>query len=300
MVLSTSATCQPLVVETPGARLAVCDYAGRSEPVVLLHGGPGCPDYLGPVAASLALGHRAVTFDQRGVGRSAALNGRFGVSDYLGDLEAIRARLGIDRWHVFGHSWGGLLAQLYARAHPDRVRSLFLCSASLGVGADWERTQQAAVRYNRRQAGSLGMLALGLWSLLLPLPNPVGHWATERLFRVVWRNYFRDPRRAPPADERWLAGVNGRAMSATARTVRRTGAEALPDARSSGAWPVLVLYGEHDIYGDGVEVVFARFPAARHIILGGSGHLPWLQAPEAFAEVLRQFYPMAAPTAHDD
>jgi dihydrofolate reductase len=121
----------------------------------------------------------------------------------------VRSSLGITTWHIFGHSWGGLLAQLYARAYHDRVRSLFLSSPSLGVGTD------------RRQSSPLSFLALGRWPILLTAAN---------LFRRVWRNYFPHPRQAPSVDAAWLRGVNGWAMAATADALARAAGSCLPSA----------------------------------------------------------------------
>lgn len=97
-------------------------------PVVFLHGGPGsgCEPYhrrfFDPA------GYRIVLFDQRGSGRSrphAALEGNT-TQALVADMEAIREKLGIDRWVVFGGSWGSTLALAYAQAHPGRVRGLIL------------------------------------------------------------------------------------------------------------------------------------------------------------------------------
>jgi pimeloyl-ACP methyl ester carboxylesterase len=49
--------------------------------------------------------------------------------------------MGVESWHVLGHSWGGLLAQAYIAAYPEKVTSLVLSSSSLGVGRDWKRTK---------------------------------------------------------------------------------------------------------------------------------------------------------------
>ncbi len=103
-------------------------------PIVFLHGGPGagCEPYhrrfFDPEI------YRIVLFDQRGAGRSrphASLE-RNTSQDLVSDLERIRERLGIDRWVVFGGSWGSTLGLLYAEAHPQRVlalilRGIFLC-----------------------------------------------------------------------------------------------------------------------------------------------------------------------------
>lgn len=97
-------------------------------PVVFLHGGPGGGSsardrrYFDPTH------YRIIVHDQRGAGRSSPLGEhRENTTELLvEDLERMRVHLGIDRWHVFGGSWGSTLALAYAQAHPDRVRTLTL------------------------------------------------------------------------------------------------------------------------------------------------------------------------------
>lgn len=103
-------------------------------PVVFLHGGPGsgCEPYHRRFFDPRH--YRIVLFDQRGCGRStphAELAGN-NTPALVADIELIRERLGIDRWLVFGGSWGSTLALVYAQAHPQRVlglvlRGIFLC-----------------------------------------------------------------------------------------------------------------------------------------------------------------------------
>ena len=97
-------------------------------PVVVLHGGPGggCSPamrrYFDPNA------YRVILFDQRGCGRSrphASVEANT-TWHLVRDIEQIRETLGIDRWIVFGGSWGATLALIYAQAHPDRVTNLIL------------------------------------------------------------------------------------------------------------------------------------------------------------------------------
>ncbi len=108
----------------------------NGAPVVFLHGGPGAgasPDH----RRFFDPGHyRIVIFDQRGAGRSTPLGelANNTTQDLIGDIEALRAHLGIERWLVFGGSWGSTLGLAYAQAHPERVtglilRGIFLCSA---------------------------------------------------------------------------------------------------------------------------------------------------------------------------
>ncbi|GAA0263600.1 prolyl aminopeptidase [Rhodanobacter caeni] len=100
----------------------------QGKPVVFLHGGPGggtnpkCRRFFDPVV------YRIVLFDQRGCGKStphAELSGNT-TWDLVADIERVRAHLGIDRWQVFGGSWGSTLALAYAQTHPDKVTELVL------------------------------------------------------------------------------------------------------------------------------------------------------------------------------
>jgi len=97
-------------------------------PVVFFHGGPG--GGIDPMHRRFfdPAKYRIVLFDQRGCGQStphAELRENT-TWDLVADAERIREHLGIDRWHVFGGSWGSTLSLAYAVKHPDRVRSLTL------------------------------------------------------------------------------------------------------------------------------------------------------------------------------
>ena len=106
-------------------------------PVVFVHGGPGAGTaplhrrYFDPRH------YRIVLFDQRGAGRSTPTGE---IADnttqlLLSDMEALRRHLGIDKWFLFGGSWGSSLALAYGEAFPDRcrgfiLRGIFLCRSS--------------------------------------------------------------------------------------------------------------------------------------------------------------------------
>ncbi len=103
-------------------------------PVLFVHGGPGagCESYhrrfFDPAR------YRIILFDQRGCGRSTphAELKENSTQHLIADMEAIRELLGIERWLLFGGSWGSTLSLAYAQAHPERVaglilRGIFLC-----------------------------------------------------------------------------------------------------------------------------------------------------------------------------
>src|SRR3954465_6590654 len=100
----------------------------RGVPVVFLHGGPGAGS--SPVHRQFfdPAFYRIVVLDQRGAGRSTPLGElRDNTTPHLiGDLERLRRHLGIERWVVFGGSWGSTLAIAYAEHHPRRVKALVL------------------------------------------------------------------------------------------------------------------------------------------------------------------------------
>lgn len=98
------------------------------KPVVLLHGGPG-----GGCSPKMRRFHdpakyRIILFDQRGSGRSTPHADLVDNTtwDLVADIERLREKLDIDRWQVFGGSWGSTLALAYAQRHPQRVSALVL------------------------------------------------------------------------------------------------------------------------------------------------------------------------------
>jgi proline iminopeptidase len=118
------------MLDMPGGHRVYVEQCGRADgvPVIVLHGGPGGGCSPG-MRRFFDPGHyRAVLFDQRGCGRStphASVENNT-TWDLVADIERIRVDLGIDRWIVFGGSWGACLALIYAQAHPDRVEALVL------------------------------------------------------------------------------------------------------------------------------------------------------------------------------
>ncbi len=100
----------------------------KGKPVVFLHGGPGGGSDPKVRRFFHPEKYRIVLFDQRGCGKStpyASIEANT-TWDLVSDIETLRAHLGIDRWQVFGGSWGSTLALAYAEKHPDRVTELVL------------------------------------------------------------------------------------------------------------------------------------------------------------------------------
>ncbi|HEU5471159.1 MAG TPA: prolyl aminopeptidase [Actinophytocola sp.] len=131
------------------------------KPVVFLHGGPGSGSH--PLQRRMfdPSAYRIVLFDQRGCGRSRPHVRDAGTElthnttwHLVADMERLRAHLGIERWQLFGGSWGATLAVAYAQTHPERVTEIVLRGVFLlrQVELDW------------MYAGGAGMLFPEAWA----------------------------------------------------------------------------------------------------------------------------------------
>jgi proline iminopeptidase len=119
---------------------------GTGAPVILLHGGPGFNSYYLKSMEALGDDRPVVRYDQLGAGKSDRLSdtSKMNIAHFVAELDSLRSHLGYDRMHVYGHSWGTMLAVEYYKVHPDRVISLTLGSAALDMKA-WERNTRRLV-----------------------------------------------------------------------------------------------------------------------------------------------------------
>ena len=166
----------------------------RGRPVLFLHGGPG---------AGAGAVHRrffdpefwrVVIFDQRGAGRSRPLGSLEDntTQDLVSDIETLRRHLGLERWLLFGGSWGSTLALAYAQAHPERVIGCVLRGVFLGRPAevDWFLHGLAAI-FPDAHAGFAGFLpeaergdVLGGYLRRLTDPDPSVHLPAARAWSI--------------------------------------------------------------------------------------------------------------------
>lgn len=134
MATTTSGYCEGV-----GGRLwwKSLDPQNAATPVVLLHGGPGSPSYYLESLEALADERRVVVYDQLGCGRSDKPDDTslWTVETFVADLYRLTSELGLGKFHLFGHSWGGMLALAFVDAHPELVASVMLGSPLVNVEA---------------------------------------------------------------------------------------------------------------------------------------------------------------------
>ena len=115
-----------------------CSYTvtGQGEPLFLIHGIGARRATFAKLVEGLKDRFTCISYDLRGHGESPLPEGRFDLDDLVDDLEALRAKLGIDSAHFAGHSLGGMIGPRYALRYPDRVKSLGLWSTAAFLTED--------------------------------------------------------------------------------------------------------------------------------------------------------------------
>ena len=256
---------------------------GAGPPTVVLHGGPGAHhDYLRPGFDRLARRRTLIYYDQRGGGRSpVSRETPVGWREHVEDLEALRGLWGLERLPVAGYSWGGLLALLYALEHPDRVERLGLVSPApvwRGARAEFERRldeRNAApeVQAARREARERDLRER----------NPEEY--RRRMFELSVAGYFHDWRRA---GELTPFRITGRTQQEVWESL---GDFDLRPRLARLDVPAVILHGEDDPIPMDAAEELARILRAPLHRLPACGHVPYIEAPEAFTAVLGAFLP---------
>lgn len=254
---------------------------GEGPPVVVLHGGPGADHgYLLPGFDSLAAGRELVYYDQRGGGRSpVARDVPVGWREHVADLDALRRLWDLERLVILGYSWGGLLAQLYATEHPERVERLALvCPAPSWRAArdEFER------RFEQRTlAPELVAERLALRESGLRERDPRAY--ERRLFELAVVPYFYDRARA-----RDLAPF--RVVGRTQQEVWRSldDYDLRPALRRLRV-PAFVLHGEDDPIPIEASRETAALLGAEFHALEHCGHCPHVERLEDFHRLLDAF-----------
>jgi len=257
---------------------------GSGPPVVVLHGGPGAHhDYLLPGFDRLATGRTLIYYDQRGGGRSPVTREvPVGWREQVADLDALRAAWGLERLTLAGYSWGGLLALLYALAHPGRAERLALVSCA----PVWRDGRAAFERRfaERNAAPDLEAARRAVNESGLAQRDPEAY--RRRRFALSVAGYFHDRERAADLTP---FRVTGRTQDEVWRSLGDF--DLRPRLPELGELPALVLHGDDDpIPLAAAETLAAGLGAPLHV-LPACGHVPYVEAAESFTRLLDAFLP---------
>lgn len=255
----------------------------RSKPAIfILHGGPGV-DHSGYRPWLDALGEelQVVYVDHRGNGRS----GRPGTETYTiaqmaQDIEALRQHLGLDRIILFGHSFGGKVAQEYVARYPAQLELLILADTNAGAQFGTEAQDIARRTATPEQLEVLGSMFRG---------EITSQEESDKWFERCLPLYFHHP---DPAILRSL-GLRGIGAFEVARHMM---AHETPNFNSrfnlpNIEVPTLVLVGRHDWITpvSQSEEIAALIPDSRLVVLEDSGHMGYVEEPSGFVDAILSF-----------
>ena len=272
---------QELNVQSPEVTLytRVAGNLQSGNVLIAINGGPGLSSHYMLSLEDLAGDDFAVvTYDQRGVSRSSAPPmdpSNYTLAKYVDDLEAVRKAVSVEKVHLFGHSWGGLVAMHYATIYPEQVRSIVL----MGSGAPaWKDVIPSFMRFEERVSA---LQAQGI------IPQDLSNKEGQDDPRLP--AYFSDPnfyfspdgKGGPPefsltANQLTWAAVQGYDLTSEVAQLNH---------------PVLVLCGKDDPFGVPLsEAVVAALTSAKveYVVFDKCGHF-WHECPDEFFSQVRSF-----------
>lgn len=243
---------------------------------------------LWPTLSPLAARRQLVFYDQRGRGASSAPPGvrAARLEHDAGDLPLLRTALGIDRWDVLGHSWGGGIAMLAAAQDADAVRRLVLVNPVGITSAEWMPGLHAAALAHLAAGNPEARPALAaLDPIALVEPDPSVHAAYAAAFFPAW---FVDPSLVAlmPVPDAAGASATGAAIAARLRREGYDWSDRLRDLRV----PTLVVHGGGDLLPAAMAArTAAHLGAPAPTILPDVGHMPFWEAPTPFFDAVGAF-----------
>lgn len=268
--------------ELPDGAQIYYEVFGEGSPAVMfLHGGLGFDSsYLRNVFLPLAdSGLNLVFFDFRGNGKSSRRRAdlEFTVETLVADVEELRDKLELERMILFGHSFGGVVAQEYAARYQENLSGLILDSTftkfDAEVFAEVERRASPAEMKNFLEAFSS------------PAPDDE---TFARAVESVLPLYFYD------YDDRKAASFLSE-MRFGAAAFNRSG-ELLPfvdtfEKLGKIETPTLIVAGRHDLFGlaRAGEKMCEKIPNSRLILFEQSGHYPFLEETEKYLQTITDF-----------
>ncbi len=282
---------------------------GEGAPILVVHGGPGIAPTLPAPAWRQLEGWAVHSYDQRGTGASTrpisgfegssvwtnikALEGALGIQQQLADIERVRRILGEEQLTLIGHSYGGLLAALYAAEMPDKVKQLVLISpADLLV---FPSPRDDLFTSLRSRLPTEHHTAFDTWLKdYLDLPGAFGRSEEELAsldsqLTAFWADALGPIPEAvnPPASHLGVWHPRAQFLS---MGMRHDWSKALAAVHA----PVLVLHGEDDLQSPDVARMYAdAFPSGRVEVIDGAGHYGHYTHPEQVASVVSEF--LASP-----
>jgi L-proline amide hydrolase len=262
--------------------------AGK-HPVLLLHGGPGAThDYLESLEALTETGRRVVLYDQLGCGRSDRADAsQWTVETYVEEVGAVREALGLETIHLFGNSWGGMLAMEYALTQPAGLASLMLASSPSSIPQWVEETGRL-----RRALPDEVQAVLDRHEAAGTTSDPEYEEACDVFYRrhvcrVDYPDYVQRSFQFIAEHGEVYRHMNGPSEFHVIGTLRDWD---VTDRLGEIRVPTLVVTGEHDEATPAInETVSSAIAGAESVIYPNCSHMGHVEDPAGYCRLLDEF-----------
>ena len=270
---------EPFEVQVGGGLLVGCASA-EGEPALLLHGGPGIPDYLGPCALEVEGSFATLRYTQRGVPPSTA-GPPYSIESHMADAVALLDARGVERAWAIGHSWGGHLALHLLVAHPERLLGVIAVDPLGAFDVFEEQGRRMRSRFSPEELARVDEI-----EELRRVSKVTDDELVER-WGLLWPQFFLHEELASAPPKR----VGPECSIATSASIqahfeRRTLELGLPDARL----PVLIVHGvQSPLTVESAERTAALVSGSVFEPVDDCGHFPWIEQPGSVRRAVERF-----------
>lgn len=255
---------------------------GQGRPVLFMHGGSGLDHtYFRPWLDPLSDQAQLIYYDQFGQGRSTRPP-RFEditMETWVDEADALRAHLGHEKIILFGHSYGGFIAQNYALRHGEHLDGLILCNTAPAL--DYPDVIMA----NAQSRGTPEQVQALVAALSAPLADDASWretWVT--ILPLYFHHYDPNVAAALDAATQYSAGAFNQGMGKIAPTFN------VVSRLHEMSVPTLIIAGKHDWITpptQGAERIHAGIADSQLVTFQKSGHFPFIEEPDPFVTTVR-------------
>ncbi len=260
---------------------------GSGEPIVVVHGGPMLEHgYLLPHLRPLADHYELIFYDQRLSGRSASHvdSASVRIATFVDDIEEIRRSLDLERIHLIGHSWGGLLAMHYTLEYQENLQSLVLLNSMSASSEIW-REEERLLAQRFTAADSVERQAIRETDAFANQEPD----AIAQLLRLSFRLQFYDTSMVNGLQLYVPEDYSDRSMQFGYMMVDLMDFD-LHDDLTAVTVPTLILYGSAEPATElSGAMLHERMPNSEWVVIENAGHFPFIEQPAAFTDAVRRF-----------
>ena len=253
---------------------------GSGFPLLVINGGPGMNSKgFETLVETLSENRQVILYDQRGTGKSTLEKidaSTISMDLMIDDMESLRKHLGIQKWNLLGHSFGGMLASYYATKHPEAIEKMILSSSGgIDLGLLSYVNKRIYSKLNKTERDSLAY-----WNSKIAGGDTIPRVRLGR-GRALAPAYIFDRKNIPVLAERLTQG-NADINELLWNNMRKIDFDCAPALKNYDK-PVLIVQGKQDIIKiETAEIAHKAFKNSKIILFKNCGHIGWLDAKDDY------------------